>query len=236
LPAAAIGAEFFHRICELTVGLRVAERAIVRPLYVRSRGSSKNVSAQVASRRQRESGLGLRAGIALLVAAALTACAPPQPEPRTVLDFMDDGLAREGVLTRCNQNRDATLADEECANARRASAAVALVAERARESGLERESETKLLALPSRGSAAKVFECLDPLMRCLEGIHGERPPEKVRFAVWTIIAQGTGVKKRLSLERALEHLPLDWDAEAFVSLKEILIGLVRSAAERTPPM
>jgi hypothetical protein len=87
----------------------------------------------------------------------------------------------------------------------------------------------------SRGSAAKVFECLDPLMRCLEGIHGERPPEKVRFAVWTIIAQGTGVKKRLSLERALEHLPLDWDAEAFVSLKEILIGLVRSAAGRTPP-
>jgi hypothetical protein len=63
---------------------------------------------------------------------------------------MDDGLAREGVLTRCNQNRDATLADEECANARRASAAVALVAERARESGLERESETKLLALRDR--------------------------------------------------------------------------------------
>ncbi len=63
---------------------------------------------------------------------------------------MDDGLAREGVLTRCNQDRDATLADEECANARRASAAVALAAERARESGLERESETKLLALRER--------------------------------------------------------------------------------------
>lgn len=63
---------------------------------------------------------------------------------------MDDGLAREGVLTRCNQNRDATLTDEECANARRAASAVALEAERARASELERESEAKLLALRQR--------------------------------------------------------------------------------------
>jgi hypothetical protein len=96
--------------------------------------------------------------MALLIAAALTACAPPQPEPRTVLDFMDDGLAREGVLTRCNQNRDATLTDEECANARRASAAAALAVERARESGLERESEAKLLALREREARRSAAE------------------------------------------------------------------------------
>ena len=45
---------------------------------------------------------------------------------------MEDGLARDGVLTRCNQDRDATLTDVECANARRAAAAVALEVERAR--------------------------------------------------------------------------------------------------------
>ena len=60
---------------------------------------------------------------------------------------MEDGLAREGVLTRCNQNRDLSSADEECANARRASAALALEADRARAAGLEQASESKLLAL-----------------------------------------------------------------------------------------
>ncbi len=63
---------------------------------------------------------------------------------------MDDGLAREGVLTRCNENRDETLTDEECANARRAAAAIALEAERARAPQLEQESEAKLLALRER--------------------------------------------------------------------------------------
>ena len=71
-----------------------------------------------------------------LLAAVLVACAP-RSEPRTVLDFMDDGLAREGVLTRCNQNREETLNDEECNNARRASSTLALEAERARAPALE---------------------------------------------------------------------------------------------------
>jgi hypothetical protein len=87
--------------------------------------------------------------LALLMAAALAACAP-QPEPRTSFDFMEDGPARDGVLARCNQDRDATLTDEECANARRAAAAIALEAERAREPALERASEAKLVALRQR--------------------------------------------------------------------------------------
>jgi len=90
--------------------------------------------------------LRLRACVAPLCAALLVACSPQQ-EPRSVIDFMDDGFAREGVLTRCNQDRDATLTDEECANARRAAAARALEAERARAPALEQESEAKLLAL-----------------------------------------------------------------------------------------
>ena len=107
------------------------------------------MSAPVAIQRQRESRFRLRACVAPLLAAALAACAP-EPEPRTVSDFMDDGLAREGVLTRCNRDREETLTDEECANARRATAAIALRAERERAPALEQESETKLLALRER--------------------------------------------------------------------------------------
>jgi len=84
-----------------------------------------------------------------LLAAVLVACAP-KSEPRTVLDFMDDGLAREGVLTRCNQNREETLNDEECNNARRAASTLALEAERARAPALEQQSEAKLLAMRER--------------------------------------------------------------------------------------
>ena len=83
----------------------------------------------------------------------LAACAP-KSEPRTVLDFMDDGFAREGVLTRCNQNREETLSDVECNNARRAAATIALEAERARAPELEQRSEAKLAALRDGGDAA----------------------------------------------------------------------------------
>ena len=94
-----------------------------------------------------------KAAVTLLFAAAVAACAPPQPEPRTVLDFMEDGLARDGVLTRCNRNREETLADVECANARRAAATLAIEAERARAGDLERESERKLAAVRDRQGA-----------------------------------------------------------------------------------
>jgi hypothetical protein len=89
--------------------------------------------------------------VTLLLAAALAACAP-EPEPRSIIDFMDDGLAREGVLIRCNRNREETLTDAECANARRAATAVALRAERERAPALEQESEAKLLALRERAA------------------------------------------------------------------------------------
>ena len=89
----------------------------------------------------------LRIAVGTLLAAAIGACAPPPPQPRTVLDFMEDGLAREGVLTRCNHDRDATLQDVECSNARRAAAALAIEAERERAGALEQQSERKFAAL-----------------------------------------------------------------------------------------
>ena len=110
------------------------------------------MSASVAIRRHRESGFRLRAGLTPLLAVVLAACAP-KSEPRTVLDFMDDGFAREGVLTRCNQNREETLNDVDCINARRAAATLALEAERARAPGLEQQSEAELLAMREREPA-----------------------------------------------------------------------------------
>ena len=104
------------------------------------------MSVPVANRRHRELKAGLGAVVVPLLAAALAACAP-DPKPRTVYDFMEDGYAREGVLARCNRDRDATLSNEECAAARRAAAAIALEAERARAPRLQQESQAKLLAL-----------------------------------------------------------------------------------------
>lgn len=77
----------------------------------------------------------------------------------------------------------------------------------------------------ARTKTPSVFGCLDPLMACLEALQGEKPHEKVRFAIWTIIAQGPGAKKRLSLERAIDHLPLDFETAAFAPLRELLVDL-----------
>lgn len=94
------------------------------------------------------------AGLAVVFAAGLAAC--DRPPPRTFNDFMEDSIAREGTLARCNQDRDATLNDLECANARRAAAAVAVREERERQARLALESQRKLLAL--RADAARQQE------------------------------------------------------------------------------
>jgi len=85
--------------------------------------------------------LGLIASLCLLTAGC------SGPEPRTYDDFMEDRIARDGTLARCNRDRESTARDVDCANARRAASAVALLEERARREELERESERKLAAL-----------------------------------------------------------------------------------------
>jgi hypothetical protein len=84
-------------------------------------------------------------GLAVCV-GALSACDKTVP-PRNFADFMEDRIAREGTLARCNANQEATLNDIECANARRAAAAIALRRERDRREALERESAAKLDAI-----------------------------------------------------------------------------------------
>jgi len=87
--------------------------------------------------------------MAVVAALSLAGCSG-QHEPRSFQDFMDDAIARDGVLARCNQDREESLDDVECSNARRAAEAAAVALERARSAELALESERKLLALRER--------------------------------------------------------------------------------------
>jgi hypothetical protein len=74
---------------------------------------------------------------------------------------MEDGLARDGVLARCNQDAEAAKQDVECENARRAAAAVAANAatsDKARSADLARESERKMLAMRERDTREQQAE------------------------------------------------------------------------------
>lgn len=101
---------------------------------------SRTVATFESSGPKARASLGL-AGLCALLAAC------EGPTPRTFMDFMDDRIAREGTLAYCNENPDETVNDLECANARRATATIALRLERERRAELERESERKLKAL-----------------------------------------------------------------------------------------
>jgi len=68
---------------------------------------------------------------------------------------MEDGFAREGVLARCNQNRDASDEDVECVNARRAASVLAADEEQAKRSDRAAQSERKLVAMRDRGARAE---------------------------------------------------------------------------------
>lgn len=69
------------------------------------------------------------------------------------------------------------------------------------------------------------FTCLDSFINCLETQWGKRPHEKVRFFVWTIIAQGALAQDRLSPEYAVKNLDLNWDDSAYDGLKELFRSL-----------
>ena len=104
----------------------------------------------MSAQRVIEGKIQLSAAALMIVVAALLCAGCGQHEPRSFQDFMDDAIARDGALARCNEDRDATLDDIECSNARRAAAAVAVTVERARSADLELQSERKLAALRDR--------------------------------------------------------------------------------------
>jgi hypothetical protein len=81
--------------------------------------------------------------------------------------------------------------------------------------------ETMLLEA-ARDAHEEIFPCIDHFVQCIETARGDKLHEKSRFYIWSIVAQGPGPKDRLYLDRALKHLPPDWDAEAFAGLRRIL--------------
>ncbi len=80
-----------------------------------------------------------------MVLLLLAAC--EEPNPTSYAEFMEDSIARDGTLIRCNLDRENTTNDIECANARRAAATIALREERERREMFEQESERKLAVL-----------------------------------------------------------------------------------------
>lgn len=90
---------------------------------------------------------------ALALATILVVACVDEPLPRSFVEFMDDSLAREGVLARCNADRAATADDVECINARRAAAAVAAQVDASQRERLEAQSEARRLAARQRADA-----------------------------------------------------------------------------------
>jgi hypothetical protein len=90
----------------------------------------------------------------LIVAVLAVACEQEAARPRSFEYFKEDGLARDGALAHCNLEPGATEHDVECANARRAAAALAAEHEQSRSGELAAESERKLAAMRVRSDRA----------------------------------------------------------------------------------
>ena len=86
----------------------------------------------------------------LVLMASLMAGCSSEPRPRSFIEFMDDSLAREGALARCNQDREATANDAECVNARRAASTIAARADEALREQREADSDALRAAVRNR--------------------------------------------------------------------------------------
>lgn len=116
-----------------------------KPGSPRSRGAAVGTAMGITAGTAIGTTVGAGLALSFLL---LTACAGPPP--RSFNDFMEDRIAMDGTLARCDQDPEAAQTDIECANARRASSVIALSEERARREALERESERKIAALKAQ--------------------------------------------------------------------------------------
>jgi hypothetical protein len=92
---------------------------------------------------------------AVAAASATVGACVEEPPPRSFTEFMEDAIAREGTLIRCNEDRTATASDVECMNARRAAAAIATQDDAEQRVRLEAQSEARLAAARQRYDAQK---------------------------------------------------------------------------------
>ena len=95
-------------------------------------------------------GFSRRTPLFLVLIAWLLASCSGEPRPRSYMEFMDDSLAREGALARCNQDREATAHDLECINARRAASTIAARADEALREQREADSDVLRAAVRDR--------------------------------------------------------------------------------------
>ena len=65
-----------------------------------------------------------------LTLSGLAACSPPHTPPASVDDLIEDRVALDGLLMKCNANQQLALKDADCAAARAASERLALQNER----------------------------------------------------------------------------------------------------------
>ena len=93
-----------------------------------------------------------------LAAAASLIVGCEAERPRSYSEYLDDAVAREATLVRCNANREATRLDAECVNARRAAAALAVKEDGDKRERLQEESDRKRAALRQRIAAQQAAQ------------------------------------------------------------------------------
>ncbi len=98
----------------------------------------------------------IRPAALLMVAIGLAAC--EAEAPRSYSEYLEDPIAREATLLRCNSSRDASRGDAECINAKRAAAALAAQNDAEKRRRFEAESERKRAALRERIDARQAAE------------------------------------------------------------------------------
>ncbi len=94
-----------------------------------------------------------RAQLSLVLIACLMAGCSGELRPRSYMQFMEDSIAREGTLARCNRDREATAAVAECINARRAAATIAARADERLREQREANSDALLAAVRDRADS-----------------------------------------------------------------------------------
>lgn len=92
--------------------------------------------------------------VLVLIAVVTTAACVPEPPPRTTADFLDDPIALDATLARCNADRTRTRRDPECQNAREAAQRISVAEEEERLRRLEAQSQRKLEELRALQEAA----------------------------------------------------------------------------------
>jgi hypothetical protein len=100
--------------------------------------------------------LDFRPLVVLLAAGLLMGC--EEEAPRSYSEYLEDPIAREATLLRCNVSRDAARGDAECINAKRAAAALAAQNDADKRRRFEAESERKSAALRERIAARQASE------------------------------------------------------------------------------